>query len=306
MITKVIKATLTRTNQCPQSLIALEADHQLRGHQLQDHLPPPQNINHPSSSNTTSTPVEAGDPHLIGLICRLLHSQKSRQVKSHGRILRSDTTLLSLQVPFLILWSLHRLLRTIRYHRPLTLILLLHRSILALILHYLRTRRKESSFSTPSLMPKGPDLAGPWVPLHPVLCFRSNRRIILHPGPSEGPCHHCAPGQNHNQEQKTMKRIFSSTSTAASARNKREQKRQKNTKGEPLRPLRAPSPLPHHPPLRPQRHSLNLTPQDLFSCAPRSSVTAEAGYQLGRLVERARKRDVPAQGLGEAQLRVSF
>jgi hypothetical protein len=227
-MTKVIRATLMRTSQCPQNPIAPGADHQPRSHQLQDHLPLPRSINHPGSSNTIFTPMEVGDPHLIGLICQLLRSQKSRRMKNHGRILQSDTTLLSLQVPFLILWSLHRLLRTIRYHCPLTLILLLHRSILALILHYLRTRQKESSFSTPSLMPESPDLAGPWVPLHPVRCFRSNQRVILHQGPSEGPCRHCAPGQNHNREQKTTRRIFSSTSVAASAKDKREQRRQKN------------------------------------------------------------------------------
>jgi hypothetical protein len=63
---------------------------------------------------------------------------------------------------------------------------------------------------------------------------------------------------------KTIKKASSPTSVKACANKARTQ----STKEKSQRPLK---PLPHRPPLQPQAHALNLTPQDLFSRTPKSS-----------------------------------
>jgi hypothetical protein len=92
-IMRAIRATLTRTNQCPQNPIAPKMDHQ-----PQDHLPQQRDTNPADSPPMTSTPMENGDPHQTGLLGRLCRSQRLRQIRNLGHTPQNDTSPQSLSV----------------------------------------------------------------------------------------------------------------------------------------------------------------------------------------------------------------
>jgi hypothetical protein len=153
-ITKAIKATLMRTSQCPQSPTAPKIGHQPQGHQPQDHLPLPRSTNHPDLQNTTSTPMEGGDPRQTGLLGRLYHFQKSRRTRNHGHTPPSDISPQSLRVPSLSQQAcqwLHR--ETLRHHRQVqALIPRLRQNIRALTRHHPRsTLRHRNCLPPPPL-----------------------------------------------------------------------------------------------------------------------------------------------------------
>ena len=212
--------------------------------------------------------MEGGVKCLDGLVYRLLHYRRLRPTKNRGHIHRSDTVHLSPRVPSLIHWSLHQLSRKCFYPHPLITILLLHQFIQALI-HYYRqyakTHRVRKFFSTHS-----PGISNPYCdkPLR-QLPYPFSPHADHHP---DSPAaryqrRYHARYRNHDQVLKTMKKASSPTSVKAYANKTRTQP--EDTKEKSQRPLK---PLPRHPPHQPQRHSLNLTPRDLFSRALRSSL----------------------------------